>query len=125
MRQKLKTFQNNFQLSQNNRLTYVYKTNEKRNIIEITNVSLEIKIGKKWTTIIRFDNAHGRLHRHIYFSPENNTDVVDYINVKQKGSQKELLCWAIDDLKKNYINYKKKYLKRCKSIDFKHKIDLF
>lgn len=33
-------------------------------LVEVTNVSYEIKLNDKWVTIVRYDSAHGYLHRH-------------------------------------------------------------
>lgn len=124
-KQLLRIHRNDFRLSNNNRLTYVYKTENKGILIEVTNVSLEIQINNKWETIIRYDNAHGKLHRHTRITINSNADIVDYIGVKQKGSQKRLLGWAIDDIKKKYIIYKSKFLERCRALGFRVDMEIY
>ena len=47
-----------FNLSENNRLTYIYDYSVKRLCMEIVCVSLEIKIKNDWVTILRYDNHH-------------------------------------------------------------------
>lgn len=105
---------NNYQISENNWLTYIYNQDSYGNIIEVVCVSLEIKINNKWKTIIYYDSSHaGVLHRHTINSLETDTDVVDYLSVRKKGNQKRLLSWAIRDIKNKYIFYKKKFIIRC------------
>ena len=102
-----------FALSQNNRLTYVYDYSSKRKSMEIVCVSLEIKIKDDWITIIRYDNHHdGILHRHTIIAYNNKANIVDYSGTKRKGSFNKLLSWAIQDIKSNYLVYKRKFLKR-------------
>jgi len=96
---------------------YIYKTKLSSIITEIICVSLEVKVNKEWITIIFYDSSHqGRLHRHTKIFINNDLDVVDYQGVKQKGNQKALLTWAINDLKNNYLFYKKKFIKRNKDL---------
>ena len=100
-------------ISPNNRITYVYKESQKKQIIEVTCVSLEIKIENKWVTIIYYDSHHGgKLHRHTKIVFNDEADITDYANVKSKGSPASLLKWAIHDIKHNFIPYKRKFLKR-------------
>lgn len=102
-----------FNLSENNRLTYVYGFSVKNQREEIICVSLEIKIKDDWVTIIRYDNHHdGILHRHTLVAYNNTVDIVDYEGTKRKGDFTKLLRWAIDDIKNNYLTYKHKFLKR-------------
>lgn len=120
------THRTDFLLTTNNKLTYVYQTNIYGQMIEITCVSLEIQIEDKWKTVVYYDSTHNKqLHRHTYFSIETDTDVVDYFGVKKKGSQKRLLKWAIQDIKNNYLIYKKQFIKRCKEINVNLDIEIY
>lgn len=102
-----------FNLSENNRITYVYKDDLKKSRTEIVCVSLEIKILDDWVTILYYDNHHeGLLHRHKKVAYKNEADIVDYEGVKKKGDWKKLMHWAIEDIENNYLHHKKKFLNR-------------
>lgn len=113
-------------LSDNNRLSYIYKINMQKIITEIVCVSLEIKIKEDWLTIIYYDSHHdGILHRHTRSSIQSDADFVDYFGVKRKGDFNKKLHWAIDDIKHNYLNYKKQFIKSNKKFGINLNIDLF
>jgi len=98
-----------FIISPTNRITYVFKETDDKKVAEVTCVSLEILVSKNWETIIYFDSSHaGRLHRHTRISLADQADVVDETSVKKKGSQKELLTWAINNIKGNFMSYKRR-----------------
>ena len=101
----------NFQLSPNNRVSYIYKTDDRQRIREITCVSLEIKVNTKWVTILYYDDTHGKLHRHTAISLESSIDIVDYNDVTDVISKEKSLQWAIEDIKSNYLQYKETFVK--------------
>lgn len=102
-----------FNLSENNRLTYIYDYSNKRLCMEIVCVSLEIKIKDDWVTILRYDNHHdGILHRHTLIAYSDTANIVDYNGTKRKGNFTKLLNWAKKDIQNNYLIYKHKFLKR-------------
>lgn len=104
---------NEIVLSANNRITYVYKKIHAKQVIEVTCVSLEIKIQEKWITIIYYDSHHGgKLHRHTKIAFNDEADITDYANVKSRGSPASLLKWSINDIKHNFISYKRRFLQR-------------
>ena len=97
--------------SENNRITYIFKTIKTGKIIEITSVTLDIKINNKWVTIVHYDSYNdGRLHRHLRLVIEDDTDITDYQGVRKKGTQRRLLTWAINDIKSKYTYYKKRFI---------------
>jgi hypothetical protein len=100
------------------RLTYIYVIDINTNkTIEVVNVSYEIKIEGDWKTIIRFDSAHGYLHRHSRVSLDDEKETTTRDSVKQKGDPKRWLTWAIHDIQKNFIEYRRLFFKRSKIID--------
>ena len=103
---------NSIFLTENNKINYIYKTSLTGKVIEVTNVSLEIYFKKKWVTILRYDNYHGYMHRHVSVSISDNSDTATVLNVRQKGTNRRLLRWAIDDIKERYLIYKTKFLER-------------
>ena len=99
-------------LSESDRITRVSVVDGNRKILEITNVSYEIKIGDEWMTIIRYDSSHGFLHRHTRFSLDDSVEVVERENVKQKGSPDNWYTWAIEDIKHRFLVYRASFTKR-------------
>ena len=66
------------------------------------------------------------MHRHTLVSLDDKTETIDTKGVKQKGTNKRLLSWAINDIKNNYIHYKKKVILRSsKKINKKISIDFY
>ena len=127
MAQKDIVRESGYSISENNRLTYVYKANMYGAITEVTCVSLEIKIKNMWKTIIYYDSSHrdALLHRHTYMTLESESDVTDSVGVKRKGTQKELLEWSIHNITSNYIFYKKRFIKLLRRLDNTIDIELF
>jgi hypothetical protein len=104
---------NKISLTQNNRITYIYRILDTGRVVEVICVSLEIRYGEKWRTIIYYDNHHDFLHRHERINLETSSDITTTNGVRQKGTNRRLLRWAIQDISNNYISYKLKFLKRC------------
>ncbi len=79
-------------LTTTDRLTYVYVIDINTNkTIEVVNVSYEIKIEENWFTILRYDSAHGYLHRHSRVSLDDEKETTTRESVKQKGDPKHWL----------------------------------
>jgi hypothetical protein len=105
-------------LTTTDRLTYIYVIDTKTNkTIEVVNVSYEIKIEEDWITIIRFDSAHGYLHKHSRISLAVRQETTTSDSVKQKGDPKRWLTWAIHDIQNNFYEYRRLFFKRSKVID--------
>ncbi len=105
-------------LTTTDRLIYIYVIDTKTNrTIEIVNVSYEVKIEKHWKTIIRYDSAHGYLHKHIRVSLIDEKETTTRDRVKQKGDPKIWLTWAVGDIQRNFIEYRRLFFKRSKVID--------
>jgi hypothetical protein len=105
-------------LTTTDRLTYIYVIDINTNkTIEVINVSYEIKIDEDWITIIRFDSAHGYLHRHSRISLAVRQETTTRDSVKRKGDPKRWLTWAIQDIQNNFFEYRRLFFKRSKIID--------
>lgn len=104
-----------FSLNPNNsdRISFNRETDTK-GTIKISNVSYEIKIDEEWIWIVRYDDHGGKgaLHRHERINLESDIDVLIADGVKRKGTKKKLYDWAIADIKKNYLIYRMRFLKR-------------
>ena len=105
-------------LTTTDRLTYMYVIDINTNkTIEVVNVSYEIKVEGDWKTIIRFDSAHGYLHKHSRISLEDEKETTTRDSVKQKGDPKRWLTWAIQDIQNNFLEYRRLFFKRSKVND--------
>ena len=99
----------------------IYK--QARTLTEITSVSLNIKIGDDWVTIVYYDNTHANiLHRHIriVLNIESEIPTDGFI---MEGIPRDLLTWVIHDLTENFMNYIESFIGRNPEIE--EKIDIF
>ncbi|MBI2334812.1 hypothetical protein HYU96_03335 [Candidatus Daviesbacteria bacterium] len=99
-------------LSAVDRIYHAGAIDEKGDLIEVTNISYEINLDDKWVTIVRYDSAHGYLHRHKRISLDDPADTVDRIGVKQKGKPRTWYTWAIKDIQKRFLHYREEFTKR-------------
>lgn len=106
-----------FNLSDTDKITYIRGVNSKGTIIEVVNVSYEIKINDLWVTIWRYDSEHGYLHCHMRISMQNPSETVTTARVIKRGTPHFWFTWAIDDIQQNYLAYRKGFMKRSKMID--------
>lgn len=106
------TINHEFPLSEIERIKYIYTYDNNQRITNIVCASYDIYINEEWVTIIFYDSEHGFLHRHETISFENRNDMVTEEQVKKKGQRKDWLTWAIKDIQKRSIYYKKLFLKR-------------
>jgi hypothetical protein len=114
----LRTKKSDQLLTTTDRLIYIYVIDTNTNkTIEVVNVSYEIKIEKDWITIIRFDSAHGYLHKHNRISLDVRQETTTRDSVKQKGDPKRWLTWAIHDIQNNFFEYRRLFFKRSKVND--------
>ena len=72
----VKIHKDSYLFSHEDRVSYIYETDNKNNILNIICVSHEINIDDKWITIVRYDSEHGYLHRHTKISIEDITETV-------------------------------------------------
>jgi hypothetical protein len=82
------------------RITYVYardKTSE--TIREVSNVSYDAWIKKRWITILRYDSAHGYLHQHTLFSLTQRKEFIGKEHILQESTQQDWLTFAIGERK--------------------------
>lgn len=103
-----------FLLTPQDKITYIYKI-EKREYIEVTNVSHEIKVENEWMTIVRFDSSHGYLHRHLRVSLDNKDESIG--GKIEQGSHHDWLTIAIADIRTNFIEYRRQFFERSDIVD--------
>ncbi len=116
--------QHEFNITPTDRVINTYKVDSEKIKREITSVSYECLINGEWVTIVYYDNdkSHNdRLHVHFKISYQNQEyEAPQSKNVRQKGTVRRLNTWAVEDLKNNYIIYKRKFFKRSnlREIDY-------
>jgi|SRR3972149_11274125 len=101
-------------LSEYDRITHLASINESRKILETVNISYEILLEGKWITIVRFDSHHGYLHRHTRISLTDEAEIEDSVGVKKTGSPHSWYTWAIQDIKRKFIEYRTAFTRRNK-----------
>lgn len=104
-------------LGETDKIVYVNKLLKTRRMVEITTVAYASLIKGEWITIVYYDNepSHGvNLHVHITdnITDRNNAATTD--GVRQKGTVRRLHTWAVENLKNNWIYFKRAFLKRSK-----------
>lgn len=113
IKERLKENRAEIPLTEEDRITYIYKIDQKGIVREVTCVSYEIFINETWITIVYYDSSHDSiLHRHVRVSLKNSSDAPSTDGVKKNGSQHRFLTWSIEDIQHNYLMYKKHFLKR-------------
>ncbi len=108
--------QHELNITPTDRVVNTYKIDSKKIKREVTSVSYECLINDEWVTIVYYDNdeSHNdRLHVHFKVSYQNQEyETPKSENVRQKGTVRRLNTWAVEDLKNNYIIYRRKFFKR-------------
>ena len=100
-------------LTVTDRITYVYTRDKTTDVIrEVTNVSYDAWIKKNWLTILRYDSAHGYLHQHSRSSLADQKEYISKDQVLQVGKPQEWLTWAIEDIKTNFLAYRRAFFNR-------------
>ena len=100
-------------LTVTDRITYVYTRDKTTDVIrEVTNVSYDAWIKKSWLTILRYDSAHGYLHQHSRFSLTEKKEFISKERILQEGKPQEWLTWAIEDIKTNFLAYRRAFFNR-------------
>ena len=97
---------------QSDRISFSVLRNEKNNLRKVENISYEIYIKDRWEWIVRYDDhgGSGSLHRHIRISLDDNRDVESASGIKKYKNKNYELTWVCDDIKRNYLNFRKKFL---------------
>ncbi|MEK7502585.1 MAG: hypothetical protein AAB609_03590 [Patescibacteria group bacterium] len=115
--------QHEFNITPTDRVINTYMIDSKK-LREITSISYECLINGEWVTIVYYDNdkSHSdRLHVHFKISYQNQEyEAPQSKNVRQKGTARRLNTWAVEDLKNNYIIYKRKFFKRSNLDELDH-----
>ena len=80
----------------------------KGEVVDIV-VQYETMINGKWVAVVRYDCAHGFLHRDVMFpNGDKEKQVIDFDNLEMA------LTYAEQDFKDRWGFYKNRYLKKLK-----------
>lgn len=110
------------QSSEEDQIIYTYERDNNYKILDVINVSQQTWVSGDWATVVRFDSENGFLHVHRKLSIQNQNGIKMVVSEKQKDDPQTWLTWAIDDIKKNFFNYKSDFLKRS-NLSIKKEID--
>ncbi len=70
-------------------------------------VQYEALIGNKWEPIVRYDTAHGYLHKDLYVRGKKEKVKKERVPITDFNQG---LTRAIEDLKKDWQNYRKRFM---------------
>ena len=104
-------------LGDSDKIVYINKKLKSRKMVEVTTVAYVSLIKGDWITLIYYDNepSHGvNLHVHITDNFDDRNDAATATGVRQKGTVHRLHTWAVENLKDNWIYYKRAFLRRSK-----------
>ena len=81
----------------------------KGNVIVDFTIQYETFIQGKWSPVVRYDTAHGFMHKDL-FQPDGSKEKI----VLGSYNYNEGLVFADSDINQNWFVYKEKYLRRVK-----------
>ena len=98
------------------RISFSVLRNENNNLRKIENISYEINIKNSWEWIVRYDDHGGKgyLHRHHRLSLEDNSDIISIADIKKYKNKDHELTWVCKDIKRKYLVYRSRLLKKMK-----------
>ena len=100
-------------IAKSDRISFSVLMNKKNEIRKIENISYEILIEGEWAWIVRFDDhgGIGSIHKHTRIALNDGREVESSEGVKKSKSKRKQFNWAFKDIKRNYLNYRYKFLK--------------
>ncbi len=100
-------------IAQTDRISFSVLRNEKNSIRKIENISYEISIENDWEWIVRYDDHGGTgiLHRHFRVSLKSSQEVESSAGIKKYKNKNYELTWVCNDIKRNYLIFRSKFLK--------------
>ncbi len=100
-------------IAQADRVSFSVLRNEKNKIRIIENISYEIHIEDHWEWIVRFDDhgGSGFLHKHYRVSLNHSREIESYSGIKKYKDKDHELTWIINDIKRNYLIFRERFLK--------------
>lgn len=95
------------------RISFSVLRNENNRLRKIENISYEIFVKDNWEWIVRYDDhgGNGHLHRHFRISLKDESIVESTAGIKKYNNKDHELTWVCNDIKRNYLIYRSKFLK--------------
>lgn len=102
--------------SNTDKLHWCIEISLKGNTVKIADITFLIFVNDEWQWVVRYDDhgGDGLLHKHERLSLNDDSETTLSLPIRKNGNKKKLTEWAIDDIRKNYINYRRVFLKRNK-----------
>lgn len=100
-------------IAQTDRISFSVLRNERNNVRKIENISYDISIEGKWEWVVRYDDhgGTGLLHRHFRVSLTGDKEVESSAGIKKYKNKDYELTWVCNDIKRNYLTFRVKFLK--------------
>lgn len=115
LKESLYTQTSNFTLNtaKLDRISFSVLRNNKHELRKIENISYEINIEGNWEWVVRYDDhgGSGLLHRNIRISLKDDSNVESAEGIKKYKNKNYELTWVCNDIKRNYLIFRKKFLK--------------
>lgn len=99
--------------AQSDRISFSVLRNNKNKLRKIENISYEINVKDKWEWVVRYDDhgGTGLLHRHFRVSLISDREIESTAGIKRYQNKDYELTWVCNDIKRNYLIFRKKFLK--------------
>lgn len=100
-------------IAQTDRISFSVLRNDRNKLRKIENISYDIRIKDSWEWIVRYDDhgGNGPLHRHFRVSLKDESVVESTAGIKKYKNKDHELTWVCNDIKRNYLTYRSKFLK--------------
>ena len=100
--------------SLSDRISFSVLRNPRNDIRKIENISYEVYVHGCWEWVVRYDDhgGTGQFHRHIRASVVDQSNVESSSGIKKYKSKNHQLTWAFKEIKRNYLLFRSKFLKR-------------
>jgi len=100
-------------IAQSDRISFSVLRNKKNNIRKIENISFEIYVEDNWEWVVRYDDHSGQglLHRHYRISLDDASEVESSSGIRRYKNKDHELTWVCNDIKRNYLIFRTKFLK--------------
>ena len=103
-------------IAQSDRISFSVLRNEKNNIRIIENISYDIYVKNNWEWVVRYDDHSGQglLHRHYRISLNDTSEIESSSGIKRYKNKDYELTWVCNDIKRNYLIFRVKFLRNSK-----------
>ncbi len=102
-------------VSLKDRISFSVLRNNRNKIRKIENISYEISIDGKWEWVVRYDDhgGSGSLHRHYRVDLTDTKIIESATGIKKYKNKDYELTWVCNDIKRNYMVFRERFLKNC------------